>query len=375
VIELSTAAGPAPEGALHRALAAATDELPRHLPGSGYDTLGLMRLRAAVAEHLTGRGVPTTPDQVFVTAGAQHALMLLLRVLAGPGDRVMVEHPTYPNALDAIRAIGARPVPVAMLPDGWDLDMCAATLRQAAPRLAYLIPDFHNPTGLTLAASEREQLVALARATRTPLVVDETMIELRLEPGAPAPAPMAAYDPAGDTVITTGSMSKAFWAGLRIGWIRASPSLVQRLGLARASVDMSSPVVEQLVAAELLDDADALLDTHRAGLRDRRDALAAALEAMLPEWRFARPRGGLALWVELEAPRSSALAAVADRHGVRVAAGPRFGVDGAFERFLRLPFALPEAQLTTAVERLSVAWRSVAEGVPARIEQPHSLVA
>ena len=311
-----------------------------------------------------------------MTAGAQHAFMLLLRVLAGAGDRVMVDHPTYPNALDAIRAIGARAVPVAMLADGWDLDMCAATLRQAAPRLAYLIPDFHNPTGHTLPAADREQLVALARATRTPLVIDETMVELRLDAGrAGAARRWPRYDPAGDIVITAGSMSKAFWAGLRIGWIRASPTLVQRLGLARASVDMSSPIVEQLVAAELLDDADALLDAHRAALRSRRDVLAAALEAALPEWRFERPRGGLALWVELGAPRSSALAAVADRHGVRVAAGPRFGIDGAFERFVRVPYALPEGQLTTAVERLSVAWRSVAEDGTARPMEPLSMVA
>ncbi len=375
VIDLSTAASPAPEGALHRALAAATAELPRHLPGPGYDMLGMARLRTVIAEHFTRRGVPTTPDQVFVTAGAQHAFMLLLRVLAGAGDRVMVEHPTYPNALDAIRAIGARAVPVAMLPGGWDLDMCAATLRQAAPRLAYLIPDYHNPTGQMLPATDREQLVALARATRTPLVIDETMVELGLDPDAPATPPMAAYDPDGETVITAGSMSKAYWAGLRIGWIRASPTLVQRLGLARASVDMSSPIVEQLIAAELLDDADALLTAHRAALRSRREVLAAALEAALPEWRFERPRGGLSLWVELGAPRSSALAAVADRHGVRVSAGPRFGIDGAFERFVRVPYALPEAQLTTAVERLSVAWRSVADDGAAGTMEPLSMVA
>ena len=116
-------------------------------------------LRAAIAEHLTARGVPTAPDQVLVTAGALHALSLLLRVLAGPGDRVLVEHPSYPAALDAIRAVGARPVPVPMLPDGWDLEMLSATLRQAAPRLAYVIADHQNPTGLTLPPADREQLV------------------------------------------------------------------------------------------------------------------------------------------------------------------------------------------------------------------------
>ena len=133
VIDLSCAATAAPEGVLHAALATATAELPRHLPGPGYDAAGLPVLRAAIAEHLTARGAPTAPEQVLVTAGALHALTLLLRVLSGPGDRVLVEHPSYPAALDAIRAIGARPVPVPMLPDGWDLEMLAASLRQAAP--------------------------------------------------------------------------------------------------------------------------------------------------------------------------------------------------------------------------------------------------
>jgi DNA-binding transcriptional MocR family regulator len=360
VIDLSVAATAAPEGALHHALAAATAELPRHMPGSGYDAVGLPALRAAVAARFTERGAPTTPEQVLVTAGAQHALALLLRVLAGPGDRVLVDHPTYPNALDAVRAAGARPVPVALAPHGWDLDMLEATLRQAAPRFAYVIADHHNPTGLTLAADDRERAVALARATRTPLVVDETMAELGLEPGVAAPAPVAAHDAAGETVVTIGSMSKAFWAGLRIGWIRASPTLVGRLALARATVDLGSPIVEQLVATELLADPEPVLEAQRAALRARRDALGGAVRAGLPTWRFAVPAGGLSLWVELDAPASSALAAVADRHGVRVAAGPRFGVDGAFERFVRLPYNLPEPLLVEAVERLTVAWRAVA---------------
>jgi DNA-binding transcriptional MocR family regulator len=360
VIDLATAATAAPERALHRALAAATAELPRHLPGSGYDAVGQPALRAAIAARLSERGAPTTPEQVLVTAGAQHAFALLLRVLAGPGDRVLVDHPTYPNALDAVRAAGARPVPVALLADGWDVDMLEATMRQAAPRLAYVIAEHHNPTGLTLARGDRARVVAIARATRTPLVIDETMAELRLDPGAAAPGPMAALDTAGETVITIGSMSKAFWGGLRIGWIRASPTLVGRLALARATLDLGSPVVEQLVATELLADPEPVLAAQRAVLRARRDALVAAVRATLPAWRFAVPPGGLSLWAQLDAPRSSALAAVADRHGVRVAAGPRFGVDGAFERFMRLPYNLPEAVLADAVERLAVAWRAVA---------------
>ena len=374
LIDLSCAATAAPEGVIHAALATATAELPRHLPGPGYDAAGLPVLRAAIAEHLTARGAPTTPDQVLVTAGALHALTLLLRVLSGPGDRVLVEHPSYPAALDAIRAIGARPVPVPMLPSGWDLEMLAASLRQAAPSLAYVIADNQNPTGFTMPAAEREQLVSLARTTRTPLVIDEAVAGLHLD-GADPPLPVSALDPDGDTVITIGSMSKTFWAGLRIGWVRASPALVQRLAAARAALDISSPVLEQLIAVELLGGADAVLERQRDGARARRDTFAALLQEHLPAWRFRIPDGGLCLWVELDAPRSTALAAVADRHGIRLAAGPRFGVDGAFERFTRLPYSLPAPVLEDAASRLAVAWRAVTESGVSAAEPAPALVA
>jgi DNA-binding transcriptional MocR family regulator len=176
-------------------------------------------------------------------------------------------------------------------------------------------------------------------------------------------------------VVTIGSMSKAYWAGLRIGWVRASAELVQRLAIARAALDIGSPVVEQLVAAELLARAQEVMPARRAAVRARRDTLARALRHHLPEWRFATPAGGLTLWVELGEPRSSALAAIADRHGLRLAAGPRFGADGAFERHLRVPFSLPEPELETAAERLAVAWRAVTEGAPAGTPAPPALVA
>jgi DNA-binding transcriptional MocR family regulator len=374
VIDLSCAACAAPEGALHAALVAASAELPRHLPGPGYDAAGLPTLRVAIAAHLTARGLETSPEQVLVTAGALHAFTLLLRVLAGPGDRVVTEHPTYPAALDAVRAVGARPVPVSMRPGGWDLDMFEATLRQAAPRLAYVIPDHQNPTGLTMAPADRERLVALARASRTPLIVDETIAGLHLDGGTP-PAPVATLDPDGETAVTIGSMSKTFWAGMRIGWIRATPALVRRLSAARASLDICSPVLEQLVAVELLAGAEDVLVRQRAAARSRRDAFVAALATHLPEWRVTRPAGGLSLWAELDAPRSTALAAIADRYGLRLAAGPRFGVDGAFERFVRLPFSLPEPVLEDAAARLAVAWRAVTESAPVAAEPSTALVA
>ena len=251
---------------------------------------------------------------MLVTAGALHAFTLLLRVLAGPGDRVLTEHPTYAAALDAVRAVGARPVPVPMLADGWDLEMLAATLRQAAPRLAYVIPDHQNPTGLTMPAADRERLVALARTTRTPLV--STRRSPACTSTASPPPPVAALDPDGETVITIGSMSKAFWAGLRIGWIRANPALVRSASPPPAPRWTSAArCSSSSIAVELLADADAVLERQRAAARARRDAssprCARTSGVALPRCRA----GGLSLWVELDAPRSTALAAIADRYG------------------------------------------------------------
>ena len=149
-------------------------------------------------------------------------------------------------------------------------------------------------------------------------------------------------------------MSKPCWA-VADRLVRAAAPVVQRLAAARVSVDLGSPVLEQLVAVRLLEQADDVVASRRAELVARRDALAAALRREAPQWHFRLPSGGLALWVELDAPISSALTRAVAPMGVRIAPGPRFGVDGTLERFLRLPFARPEADLVEAVRRLIAA--------------------
>jgi DNA-binding transcriptional MocR family regulator len=354
------------------AMAAALDLLPAYLHGHGYDSYGLPVLREAVARRYTERGLPTAPEQIFVTSGAQHAFDLLLRCLASPLDPVLVESPTYPNALDALARAHARVVPVGLAPQGWDIDAVVAALRQSLPRLAYLMPDFHNPAGHLMSAQDRAELATAAAATGTRLVIDETFAELALgdAPGPGLPAPLAAWDAAGQ-VITIGSMSKAFWAGLRVGWVRAEPGLAAWLQAARGPSDLASPVMEQLAAAWLLERADSLLPGRRMSLTRRRDGLAAALTEHLPTWSFQIPGGGLSLWARLDAPVSSALAHAAERQRLRLVPGPRFGSGANLEGYLRLPFTLPEAQLYDAVGRLAAARASLgrAAAPPARYTQ------
>ncbi|UJW33811.1 PLP-dependent aminotransferase family protein [Saccharothrix sp. AJ9571] len=357
LIDFVRAAPPAVAG-LMPAVDAARQLLAVELPEHGYFDQGLPLLRERIAARFTARGLPTTPAEVMITNGAHHAFVLALRMLAGPGDRVLVEQPTYPNALEAIRGVHATAVPVALGDHGWDLDGIEAVLRQASPRLAYLIVDFQNPTGHRLDAAGRERLGTLLTRARTPAVIDETLVELDLE-GDPldGPPPLGRFAP--DWTITIGSASKSHWGGLRIGWMRAPEELLGRLRSARYAVDLGSPVLEQLVFAELLADPQPRMAERRAELRDRRDALVGALRWYCPDWEFQVPSGGLSLWCKLPEPMSTRLAVTAANHGLQIAPGSRFGVHGGLERRLRLPYALPAEQIHDAVRRLSTAAAAV----------------
>jgi DNA-binding transcriptional MocR family regulator len=359
MIDLTLANLPAPPDLAELALRAAHALAPE-LGGHGYEPFGLAPTRAAIAQYLSGRGLLTDPGQMLVTQGALHAWDLALRTFARPGDRVLLETPTYPGALDAVRAHGCVPVGVPVSEDGWDLPLMRAALRDARPVLGYLIPDFQNPTGYWASARERAAVARAARTAGMLLVSDESLAELVLEPGdancSTTTRPSLAAGDSGGGVLAVGSLSKPVWGGLRTGWLRGEPQLVRRLALARAGQDVGSPILDQLMAIEVLQRFDALLPGRREWLRERRDALLSALAGERPHWRVTSPAGGMALWVELpEGTSASALAARAVAHGVRVAPGPRFGVDGGFEQRLRLPFTQPPERLAEAVRRLAAA--------------------
>ncbi|MEU9499036.1 PLP-dependent aminotransferase family protein [Streptomyces sp. NPDC048196] len=355
-IDLARAAPGLPERTLVDALTRVAPQLAEHAPTPGYHPYGLPDLRAAVAERFTRRGLPTLPEQILVTSGAQHALTLVIGLLCRPGDRVMVENPSYPNALDALRRAQLRTVSVPVTDEGWDIEIVESTLRQVVPQLAYLIPDFHNPTGLLMPEQERVRTLRAAGRSGTWLVVDETLSDLALD--VPAPPPFAAHAAAGGTgqVITIGSMSKTHWGGLRIGWLRAPARLVTELAGQRVATDMGGSVVDQLLALTLLAQAEDLLPPRLDQLRRQRAALAAALAEHLPQWTWWLPPGGLSLWVDLGEPVASALAERALEHGVRIESGAYFATDpGIFEQRLRIPYTMPEDTLREAVRRMATA--------------------
>ncbi len=356
-VNLAHAALSAPP-AVHDAFIEATRQMGPYLQDIGIDLTGLAPLREAIAQRYCARGLPTAPDEVMVTTGALHAICLIMAAYIQPGDRVLVEQPTYHGVLSAITAAGARPVPVAMAPDGWELEAVHTAIRQLSPNLAYLIPDNQNPTGLTMSAEDRKHLAHIISDTRTRTIIDETMTDVWLDEPVPAPV-AAAVSSRRDLVLTVGSMSKSFWGGLRIGWIRAERGTLATIAAVRPSIDMGTPIVEQLAAARLLDNPDEVLPQRREILETRRALLVSLLSQHIPDFQPGPGRGGMALWVQLPSPMSSALSAAASRLGLDLPPGPRFGVDGSLERFVRIPYTLPEDQLVEAVDLLARAWRAV----------------
>lgn len=351
-LDLATAALPAgPE--IYHACQRALALLPEYLHTTGYDTRGLLRLREAIAARYQQRGLPTGADNIMVVNGAVSGLALILRLLTGPGDRVVVDNPTYPLALEAIKGAACRPVGVSLPDSGWDVDGLAATLAQTSPRLAYLIPDFHNPTGRCMDAATRQRIAALAARTHTTLVVDETMADLWYD--APPPPPLASFGDS-EQIITLGSCGKSFWGGLRLGWIRTSPALIARLIQQRSTLDLGSPVLEQLTATILTEDAPRTLPLRRETLRQLRDSSFTLIQHYFPTWKLTSPPGGLAFWITLPDQLATRFAASAENIGIHLGAGPRFGIDGAFERCLRLPFTLEPPALRQALEQLRPLW-------------------
>jgi DNA-binding transcriptional MocR family regulator len=357
-MSLAAAAMSAPAASVSEAFVDAVHDVTPYLHKVGHELVGVDVLREAIAERYCERGLPTEPDEVLVTTGALHAFNLVLTTYVQPGDRVLVEQPTYHGALTSIATAGARPVPVAMTDDGWELDALAAAVHQLSPSLAYLIPDNQNPTGLTMPAHDRKRLAAIIAETRTRTVIDETILDMWLDDEVPEPM-AASMTTRRDLVLTIGSMSKSFWGGLRIGWIRAERATIATIAALRPSIDMGTPVLEQFAAARLLGQRDDLLPERRDILRARRTFLLELLDRHLPDWEPGGGHGGMSLWVRLPAPMSTALSAAASRMGLELPSGPRFGVDGTLERFVRVPYALPEDELSAAIELLARAWHSV----------------
>jgi len=305
-----------------RALSAHRAEVLQYAPRAG-----LPAMRAWIAAHTTADGAAIGPDDVLVTNGAKHALELVCRLLLDEGDAVVVTAPTYFSAIPIIRSFGAEFLEVGQDREGLDVEALGALLarRRAAgqppPRFLYNVPDYHNPTGITMTGARREALVTLARAAGLLLVEDSPYRLVRFE-GEPLPT-LKALAP--DIVLQLGTFSKLLAPGLRVGWVAAPAPLVARM--AQLKTDAGSCPLTQRTILEFCEGGR--LAGHTASVqatyRAQRDRMAAALRRELPDADFDLPLGGYYLWLTLpDEFDGEVVERLAREAGVSPLAGSRF---------------------------------------------------
>jgi DNA-binding transcriptional MocR family regulator len=247
-------------------------------------------------------------------------------------------------------------VPLPVDEHGARSDLLADLVERLQPRLLYLTPHFHSPTGAVMPPDRREEIADLAARERIHVIEDLTLADVNLDEGA-TPPPIAAAAPQAP-IHTVGSTAKLFWAGLRVGWVREPESEALGTLASKTVSDFGTSMMSQLLALRLLERLDEVVLERRAELLPRRDLLCSLLSEHLPEWRWRVPTGGLSLWVELPEGNADEFAEIAQRHGVAVVPGTALSVDSGNRRGLRVVYARPEDAIAEGVRRLTAAWRA-----------------
>jgi DNA-binding transcriptional MocR family regulator len=318
-------------------------------------------LRAELAGYLSRvHQLATGPEQIVVTTGAQQALDLLIRAEVLPGQAVVVEDPTFPGPLDSLQRAGARIVSVPAT-GGTDPGRLGQAIATHQPGLVYLTLTHHNPTGRVMPAADRQRVARLAAAHPDTLFVEDfTLADLSLDSaaGASPPPALAALTSGLPNVVTVGSLSKAYWGGLRTGWARGGAGAISRLAAAKAAADLGSPPFQQAISAALVGGQHAgIVAWQRARLREQRDALDQALRARLPDWEWTPPPGGLTLWARLpDGADGGAFAQAALRRGVAVVPGRLLSASALSHGYVRIAYTQPPDRLRAAAAGLAAAW-------------------
>ena len=321
-------------------------------------------LRGWIAGHMARNGVHCTADNILITSGSQQALEFLGKLLLSPADTALVAAPTYLGALQAFSASEPR---YDTLHDAAGSRTAlsyrqAAALAGGAVKLAYVVPDFANPTGDTLPLDRRNALLALATELDIPVIEDAAYTALRYD--GSAVTGLQALDTAAtgsieaSRVIYCGTFSKVFTPGLRVGWICASQPLIRRLTLIKQASDLNSAAINQNVILKLAEQSfDTQVARARGHYRPKRDAMLEALAAHMPaDTTWTRPDGGLFVWLTLPAGINSAHLLTRSVEEARVAfvPGHAFFADGSGANTARLSFSLPDTDtIHNGIERLA----------------------
>lgn len=326
-------------------------------------TEGYLPLREMIARHTARFGIDVTTDNIMITSGSQQALDLLGRIFINRGDRILVESPTYLGAIQAWNAYGAEFVTVPMDKHGMNTDALEEALR-SGPKFIYVLPNFQNPTGVTLTLERRKRVIELADRYGVPIIEDDPYGQLRYE-GQHLPSIVTLDSQFRDNcnicyrgnVIYLSTFSKTLAPGLRLAWVIAPPEVIRKLVQAKQGADLHTSTFNQVVAFEVA--RHNFLDEHikliRRVYRERRDLMLASMDRYFPpEVDWTHPEGGLFLWASLpEYLDSAEVLKTAIEKKVAFVPGAPFYSTGGGHNTMRINFsnATPE-QIQLGVSRL-----------------------
>jgi len=318
-------------------------------------TQGILSLREYLAEHVTKKGLPVTAENITITSGSQQGLDLVGRAFLEPGDYVLTELPTYVGALQAFNFYQAIYCPVTMDNHGILVDQAEEKIKQFKPKFIYLVPNFQNPSGITMSLERRQKVIDLAFKYHIPVVDDNPYGELRFS-GKAVPSLRGI---GGDAVIGLGTFSKLISPGLRIGWVVAPIACSKIIEKVKQAVDLHSATFPQYVIYEFL--KRGYLEPHiekiKVAYAHRLDVMEHAMSEYFPEnVTWPHPEGGLFLWLQLP-EHVSAMKMLNESidAGVAFVPGKPFHPDGSGDNTMRLNFAnaTPEG-IVEGIKRLSM---------------------
>lgn len=327
-------------------------------------TEGYQPLREMIAKNASKYGIQISADNVLITSGSQQALDLLGKIFINRGDRVLVESPTYLGALQAWNAYGVKYVTIPFDEDGMRTNLLESRLRNGI-KFIYVLPNFQNPTGVTLSRERRKQLVDIADAYGVPIVEDDPYGQLRYE-GEHLPPVVVLDDEMrakevpiySGNVIYTSTFSKILAPGLRLAWVVAPEDVILKLVQAKQGCDLNTSTLNQYLVYQVAnsDWMKSHITTIRKTYRHRRDTMLQALEQYMPEGvQWTKPKGGLFLWVTLpETINTGAIFQSAVDDKVAFVPGGSFHPLGGGENTMRLNFSYTKPDvIMEGIKRLS----------------------
>jgi 2-aminoadipate transaminase len=323
-------------------------------------TEGEIALREEIAKWMTREKATVKPENVLVTSGSQQGLDIIAKIFLDPNDSIIVELPSYMGGLQAFSAYRAKMLGVPQDNDGMRMDLLEKALAKLArkgrkPKFIYVVPDFQNPSGVTMTLERRKYLLELARKYEVPVIEDSPYRDLRFVGDS---VPMIFSLDKENYVIALGTFSKLLCPGLRLAWITAPVEWIEPMVVAKQSMDLSSPIFTQLMVAEYL--KRGLLPKQVEKIRRlyarRRDLMINALRRYMPkgvEWT--EPEGGLFLWVKLpKRMDTTELFPKAVENKVAYVMGSAFHCNGKGQNTMRLNFSYPsEEQIEEGIKRLA----------------------